>query len=398
MRTLLVIISAALFVTVVSGDLVVPPGFKATELTGQDGQAERGNINDRGQVVYQAREDYLSIPQVYLYHHGVTTQLSDGDFASGNPDINNEGAIVWMAAIGPDNGDWDTSEIMLYKDGNLTRLTDNDVDDSGPIINARGDVLWTRYAKDDITVMLYKDGEITDLTPRTTSDWAVALNDNGDVVINRRITHQDKSWNQALYLLRDGVETPISPEGGDARFIVGMDNSGNIWWSEPTREGDIMWHWKEGENFQVIQPAAAYGGANERGDVAFYRFYGPKNEDHWFEAWMIHNGEFIQLSTDRRVFWNWVEDINQRGEFVFFTGDLYDHQLFVVERAGRRGDLDCNDNVDFNDIDAFVVALLGLDTYFGLYPDCDAWYGDMNENGRVDMDDIDGFVHALIDG
>ncbi len=59
------------------------------------------------------------------------------------------------------------------------------------------------------------------------------------------------------------------------------------------------------------------------------------------------------------------------------------------------GDMDCDGDVDFDDIDPFVLALSGEVAYQLVYPDCDWIRADCNEDGGVTFDDIDPFV-ALI--
>jgi len=59
------------------------------------------------------------------------------------------------------------------------------------------------------------------------------------------------------------------------------------------------------------------------------------------------------------------------------------------------GDMDCDGDVDFDDIDPFVLALGGQAGYEAQFPDCIWLNADCDENGGVDFDDIDAFV-ALI--
>jgi hypothetical protein len=63
-----------------------------------------------------------------------------------------------------------------------------------------------------------------------------------------------------------------------------------------------------------------------------------------------------------------------------------------------RADMNCDRQVDFNDIDAFVAALISREQYEEQYPLCRWENGDIDGNGSVDFDDIDGFVQCLIEG
>ncbi len=61
------------------------------------------------------------------------------------------------------------------------------------------------------------------------------------------------------------------------------------------------------------------------------------------------------------------------------------------------GDMDCDGDVDFDDIDPFVLALSGEAAYYAQFPECNWLNGDIDDNGAVDFDDINPFV-SLIGG
>lgn len=73
--------------------------------------------------------------------------------------------------------------------------------------------------------------------------------------------------------------------------------------------------------------------------------------------------------------------------------------IIVVRYSERRpGDLNCDGSVDFNDIDAFVAALIDRENFESQYAGCDYLNGDINDDDSVDFNDIDGFVECLIGG
>jgi hypothetical protein len=61
----------------------------------------------------------------------------------------------------------------------------------------------------------------------------------------------------------------------------------------------------------------------------------------------------------------------------------------------KLGDLNCDGNIDFGDINPFVLALSDPDEYERQYPDCDILNADCNGDGRVDFGDINPFVELL---
>ncbi len=62
------------------------------------------------------------------------------------------------------------------------------------------------------------------------------------------------------------------------------------------------------------------------------------------------------------------------------------------------GDLNCDGAVNFDDIEAFVMALTSQAAYDAAFPACDVMLGDINGSGAVDFDDIAGFVGCLATG
>ncbi len=60
------------------------------------------------------------------------------------------------------------------------------------------------------------------------------------------------------------------------------------------------------------------------------------------------------------------------------------------------GDLNCDGAVNFNDINPFVLALVGPGPYYAAYPNCNVNNADCNHDGRVDFEDINPFVELLI--
>jgi hypothetical protein len=60
--------------------------------------------------------------------------------------------------------------------------------------------------------------------------------------------------------------------------------------------------------------------------------------------------------------------------------------------------MNCDGQVDFNDIDAFIIALISQSDYQVKYPNCNFANGDINNDGSVNFNDIDGFIDCLING
>ncbi len=60
-----------------------------------------------------------------------------------------------------------------------------------------------------------------------------------------------------------------------------------------------------------------------------------------------------------------------------------------------RGDADCSGAVDFDDIEAFIAALVSPPDYAAQYPTCPPEHTDVDRSGAVDFNDIGPFVECL---
>ncbi len=63
--------------------------------------------------------------------------------------------------------------------------------------------------------------------------------------------------------------------------------------------------------------------------------------------------------------------------------------------TGLRGDCNCDGVIDFNDINAFVLALTDPTAYGQTFPGCDINHADANADGAIDFGDINRFVALL---
>lgn len=84
---------------------------------------------------------------------------------------------------------------------------------------------------------------------------------------------------------------------------------------------------------------------------------------------------------------------------------LYDQEPEILQRVICQktkiftwGDLNCDDFVDFFDIDPFLLALMEPDSYTTAYPNCDASHGDVNHDGTFDFFDVDPFIDCVLHG
>ena len=95
-----------------------------------------------------------------------------------------------------------------------------------------------------------------------------------------------------------------------------------------------------------------------------------------------------------------VEDYDTYGAwpvYNLFTGRSDDALGFVeLHLTGPRGDANCDNVVDFDDINPFVLALTSPAGYAASYPDCAFLNCDVNGDGAVGFGDINPFVALLV--
>ncbi len=83
-----------------------------------------------------------------------------------------------------------------------------------------------------------------------------------------------------------------------------------------------------------------------------------------------------------------------------FTGETAPGEVdrFTFSVPTLRGDMNCDGAVNFDDINGFVVALVGEAAYVAQFPGCVFVNGDIDANGDVTFNDIAGFVSCLAVG
>jgi hypothetical protein len=72
--------------------------------------------------------------------------------------------------------------------------------------------------------------------------------------------------------------------------------------------------------------------------------------------------------------------------------------VYVHAGGWQKGDLNCDYEVDFGDINPFVLALSNPTMYAQTHPECDIMNGDINADGSVNFGDINPFVSCLTTG
>lgn len=129
-------------------------------------------------------------------------------------------------------------------------------------------------------------------------------------------------------------------------------------------------------------------------------------------TWININNENIALTDSGD---NWEIDLSQIPSLQ--PGNVYEYTVSGQDFADNTGesgtrkvillnsdalekiaDINCDNSIDFGDINPFVSAIQGEVDYYLEYPDCNWLNADCNEDGTISLGDINPFVDILMDG
>jgi 6-phosphogluconolactonase (cycloisomerase 2 family) len=89
--------------------------------------------------------------------------------------------------------------------------------------------------------------------------------------------------------------------------------------------------------------------------------------------------------------------LNMNGPGIYLTGGIAPRSLATWVPQPTLGDLNCDNVVNLDDIDPFVLALIDPDVYDDAYPDCDITWADTNGDTMIDGQDVAMFITFLVD-
>jgi hypothetical protein len=208
----------------------------------------------------------------------------------------------------------------------------------------------------------------------------------------------------------------VGEDGDGGSIFIGGDHGGGGFTSVTDRGPQISWSRLLGDTSNINTR-----GVDDDGNIIDTVLLEPYPYNAWQSVRIV-----MDLQTDRFDFYHGLrdEELALLGEQLYFRANKLDHldrftfvefELFVAvesyidnirvvvgeEEEEVRGDSNCDGGVDFDDIDCFVSALIGEDSWNGCGHGENCTYAganDINQDGSVDFDDIDPFVECLING
>lgn len=111
---------------------------------------------------------------------------------------------------------------------------------------------------------------------------------------------------------------------------------------------------------------------------------------------MLTTGDGMLAGSTMGALWSPWLGVDDWTFIADFRGnDASDFAYRVHGRDRVIGDLNCDGIIDYFDINAFVAALDGKDTYLAMHVDCN-WYNcDINDDGTVNYFDINPWLQML---
>ncbi|TWT45188.1 hypothetical protein RAS1_16100 [Phycisphaerae bacterium RAS1] len=367
------------------------PGYELIQVTSDPAFQRAPTINNLGQVVFATVLDPYdaNTAEIFLYDHGVLTQLTNDSVEDQFPHINDLGTIVWHRAIGPGG----TTEIVMLRDGQLTQLTSDAYKDQSPRLNNLDHVAWYQWIGSGCGAaesnICFFDGATTQVISATgLSNQRACINDLDEIAWTE-FNFCDSPWTSKVKLYRGGATIEVTTYQYEAN-IVDFNNAGQI--VIPHVVPPFYYHvidlWQAGATTRLTDWGAA-ARINDQGDVFFDRWHDDTSD---WQVWLYLDGQFSQISND--PFWNFVNDINERGELAWNSGDPFWTDVRILQRMPV-GDMNCDGIVDILDVNSFVLALGDPGVYEQQYPDCLIELADANGDGQVNILDINPFVQLI---
>ncbi len=210
-----------------------------SQITNNDIDDKSPHISDNGNMVWNT--GHGNEREIVYYHadSGETTQITTNDFDDyigfSNFKMNAYGQILWMGKndeIDADGNsvigaDW---EIWSYNpaSGEISRLTDNQTDNWDPQINDNGVMVWEENDGNDYELIYQASSDVAPirLTDNAFDDWYPKLNNKGDVAW---MSHDGNDWEIARYFADTGETVMLTDNDWDD-LSHSINNRGDVVW------------------------------------------------------------------------------------------------------------------------------------------------------------------------
>ena len=300
----------------------------------------------------------------------VTNRLTYTDTANWEPEISDNGYVIWFAS---DSGpEWDY-EIFIYNGVNITQVTDNEYDEWFPKINNNWSVVWVGFVDGSDPEIFLNAEQITD---NDYYDNGPRINDNGYVAWDGCPGGSDADCIGFDYeiFLYDGISTTQITENDFHEYGPRMNDSGHMAWVG----GDNLEHYIEiffYDGIEIIQitdnefEALRFLDMNDSDQITWVGWYDVSGNGDIF----LYDGGIIENLTNNDL-WEDGPRINNSGYVSWWGSEADRQEIFLYNGVSME---------QVSDIDALAIHTL-----------------EINEDGHVVWDALtgDGWDIYLYDG
>ncbi len=280
----------------------------------------------------------------------VTTQLTNNSYSDFDPQINDNGHVVWCGGDYP-------YEIFYYNGDTVTQLTDNTSGDRFPQINASGHVVWQSLDATNREIFYYDGTSVIQLTDNTPNGLNPQINDSGHVVWHGpggsdsgrdyEIFYYDGSTVlQLTSNTRDDSDPQINASG---HVVWSGDGSDEIFYYDGNTTTQLTDNYDDDTNPQI----------NDSGHVVWESksdSYGNRDAEIFY-----YDGSTVTQLTDND-YDDYSPKINNNGHAVWSGNDGTDNEIFyydgnMVHRLTDNISIDSNPQIN----DSGLVVWEGYD-------------------------------------
>jgi len=309
--------------------------YKTTQITDNNYYDGDPQINKQGQIVWIAvHENYNPTYSVYyelfLWDKGKLKCIATNICSNGNLisfDLNDNGQIVWFQY----NESKSKLQIYLYSDGNINNISNNNYDNINPRINNNGQVVWSLYDGSKYNVRLYDKGNISLIqinSPGPQRD--LQINGKGHIVWLDPTVIPNYGVVYQVHLYKENIDSLITNNMFDKAYLR-INNNGKVVWSMrdgPPLQDDDIYSYDSG-----ITNKITYTGLqkinlqiNDNGQIVWDQqpLSGVVNND----IFVYDNGTIKQIN---KIWEDNNPRINNYGEIVWQGSDseAYQYDIFL---------------------------------------------------------------------
>ncbi|MGA1871847.1 MAG: hypothetical protein ACMUJM_25275 [bacterium] len=266
-------------------------------------------INNRGEVVWQGREEAASHDDIFFYNGTKVIKLGQDLFNDSKPRLNDRGDVVWQGNDGKD------SEIFFYDGNSIIQLTDDTFFHCNPSINNKREIVWEKQnlsmKRGNSEVYHFNGRRIRQFTNNKIDDFNPQINNQGEIVWSASRAEEGDSE----IVLYSGEYVAWITDNGVSERNVRMNNRGEVVWEENDGNDWEIFFANKDTFIQLTDNSIDDHDPwiNDKGEVVWY-----STKKDCGSTISYYNGKTtIELTKDQYI--NKIPRINNRGDIIWLS-------------------------------------------------------------------------------